>query len=149
MIDKGFVEGKKNESQNDTLAGRLKEIREEQQQSNIKVRFEGRFALVINKQVLSHITNPHHDAEHDCPTKLFWKKRFRTKNKWAAENGIEYGLRKRQSLVGKYPNRSWEDAAKFGVWHCSTAFGAKSKFVEGVFRQCKMQHENMGHKCMT
>ena len=40
IIHKGFINGKKNESQNDTFAGRLKEIREEQQ-SNNKVRFEG------------------------------------------------------------------------------------------------------------
>ena len=88
--------------------------------------------------MLTHITNPHHDAEHNCPTQS-------TNTRQAAEDGIEYGLRKGQSLVGKYPKRG-EDAIKFGVWHCTTAFGAKSKCAEGV---CRLQYENMGHKSMT
>ena len=69
---------------------------------------------------------------------VFWKKK--TKTRQAAESGIEYGLKKGQSLVEKYL-KTGDDAIKFRVWHCGTVFGAKSKCVEGFCRQFTFQHD--------
>lgn len=56
-----------------------------------------------------------------------------------------YGLRSGKSLVKQYGRGKGK--RKFVIWHCKDAFENKNQCVDGVCGECKIKHNNNGHKC--
>ena len=55
-----------------------------------------------------------------------------------------YGARRGESLVGTYTKGFGKG---FIIYHCREAFKKGSACVDGVCRQCKLDHNDSGHKC--
>ena len=56
-----------------------------------------------------------------------------------------YGLRSGMSLVKQYGRKKGK--RKFVIWHCRDAFENKNQCVDGVCGECKIKHNNNGHRC--
>ena len=68
-----------------------------------------------------------------------------TSKRGEKRKGSNYGMRKGQTLIGTYNNRSV--VKRFQIHHCGRCFDVESPCVDAVCGQCKYDSKNDEHSC--